>query len=473
MEELLPGLPTFYFLLFLSAIIAFSASVATYKLYKYATIPEFVKKARAMKKAIEKEKSISESLLYQNKEVFIGERVKDKWDKIGLSLGEILGIKIEKETLKRRISEDVKIREFAPSGLLLMRWDERMGAEILTKYPEDLVVTHKTLMQIYGTHEYSGEKGIINLTVGYSNILSYYTGSEKSIYLLLFLNIDDDPDVYEMAMSDILQIILENYEDESYLQMIPSLFQRLSVYPSLSDEEILALDYENEIKRMIIDMLRVDGVVTKSELLFWLKDKYTEGFMDVEAILLDFITRDIIKQVSVKGLPSDLIVLTNDLFMLRVPPVKLLEKPVDRGLPTQFAKVYPSDVKKFFQNYHPTQEDNLKILKAIINPQVYETLRLLRTAIVTRQDLEKLRKKGVDDIDAVLNLLWNNKMITIFQDRNKIEYYALISDFYLDIIFPKYILKAVKTAYEQKSKANIVLIEYLKALEDTYFDLKS
>jgi hypothetical protein len=448
MEEILPGIPFFYFILVLSAIVVFSASIAAYKVYKYATIPEFVKKARAMKKAIEKEKSISESLLYQNKEAFIGERVKYKWDKIGLSLGEILGVKIEKETIKRRISEDVKVREFRPSGLLLMRWNERVGTEILTKYPEDLVATDKTLMQIYGTHEYSGERGIITLTVGTSNILSYYTGPEQSIYLLLFLNIDDDPDVYETGMSDIIQIILENYEDESYLQMIPSLFQRLSVYPSLSEEEILAITYENEIKRMIINNLRDYGVFTKSELMIWLKE------------------------VSVKGVPSELIILTNDLFMLRVPPVKLLDNPVERGLPTQFSKEYSSNVKKFFQNYQPSQEDNLKVLEVFINPQVYETLRLLRTAIVTKQDLEKLRRKGVEDINTVLNLLWNNQMIIVFQDKNKIEYYALISDFYLDIIFPKYILKAVKAAYEQKSKANKVLINYLDVLEDTYFDLK-
>ncbi|MHA1941557.1 MAG: hypothetical protein ACW97P_07510, partial [Candidatus Hodarchaeales archaeon] len=335
-----------------------------------------------------------------------------------------------------------------------------------------LVVTDKTLMQIYGTHEYSGERGLITLTVGIYNILSYYTGPEQSIYLLLFLDLADDPDMYETGMSDILQTILQNYEDGSYLEIIPSLFQRLSVYPSLSDEQVLAITYENEVKRMIIDTLRDYGVFTKSELLIWLKDKYLEEFMDVEAILLDFIAKDIIKQVTVKGIPSELIVLTNDFFMLRVPPAKLLEDPTDRGLPAQFKKEYLLRVKNAFQDYKPTQKDNLNVLELFINPQVHETLRLLRMAIVTKQDLEKLRKKGVEDINSVLKLLWDYQMITIFQDKNEEQYYALISDFYLDIIFPKYILGAVKTAYEQKSKSNKVLISYLDVLEDTYFDLK-
>ena len=109
-----------------------------------------------------------------------------------------------------------------------------------------------------------------------------------------------------------------------------------------------------------------------------------------------------------KGLSSDLIMLTNDLFMLRVPPVKLLEHPVNKGLPSQFVKAFQLEVKKFFQNYRPNEEDNLKIIEILINPDVYETLRLLRTAIVTRQDLEKLKIKGVEDVDGVMQLLREN-----------------------------------------------------------------
>lgn len=255
--------------------------------------------------------------------------------------------------------------------------------------------------------------------------------------------------------------------------MIPELFQRLSVYPSLSDEEILALHYQNSIKRIIINILREDGVITKSELMIWLKDKHIEGFFDLEAIVSDLIKMDIIKVGSIKGIPSELIFLTKDLFMLRTPPVKLLEDPVSYGLPTQFLKEYPKDIKEFFQDYQPTEEDNIKIIKALINPQVYEMFRLLRVSIATRQDLEKLKKKGVDDIYSVLKILWDNKLIKVYHDEKNNEYYALLTDFYVDYIFPKYLLTVVKTAYEQKSKIDKVLLEYLHILEETYFESKS
>jgi hypothetical protein len=360
-----------------------------------------------------------------------------------------------------------------PIGLVVMRWDERVGTEILAKYPPEINVTDKTLMQVYSTHEYSGESGMISLMIGSLNIASYYTGPERGFYILLLLNIDDDPDAYEGGLADTSRIILQNLEDDSYLQLIPSLFRRLSVYPTLNNEQRLAMTYQDEIKRMIVNRLRDEGVVSKSELMVWLKDRYKQGFVDLEGVLIELIKREIIKEASVKGMPSELIFLTNDILMMRVPPVKLITEPAERGLPSQLVLDYRTETKKYFQNYRPTEEDNLRIIDIVINPQVYETLRLLRTAIVTKNDLEKLKKKGVDDVDEVLKMLWDNQMIQVFQDDRNNEYYALITDFYLDLIFPKYLLNIIKQEYEQKSKADQVLVEYLTVLENAYLNLKS
>jgi hypothetical protein len=64
-------------------------------------------------------------------------------------------------------------------------------------------------------------------------------------------------------------------------------------------------------------------------------------------------------------------------------------------------------------------------------------------------------------------------MITVFRDEMKNEYYALLTDFYIDLIFPKYLLKIIKKSYEQKSIAEKALIEYLEILEDTYYEIKA
>lgn len=360
-----------------------------------------------------------------------------------------------------------------PIGLIVMKWDERAGTQILAKYPEEIKINDKTLMQVYSTHEYTGDIGMISLMVGSLNIASYYTGHETSCYILLLLNLDDDPDAYEGGLADISRIILQTYKEESFEDMIPSLFQRLAVYPTLNDEQRLAITYEDEIKRMIINRLRDEGVVTKSELMVWLKDKYKESFSDLDAVLIELIKRELIKESSVKGMPSELIFLTNDLFMIRRPPLELMNDPAEHGLPENMVIDYQNAVKKFFQSYRPTEEDNLKLINILVNPQIYETLRLIRTAIVTKSELEKLKKKGVEDIDDVLRALWNNQIIQVFQDKKGNEYYALLSNFHITLMFPKHMLRTIKHEYEVKSKADRVLIEYLNVLEDAYYEIKS
>jgi hypothetical protein len=360
-----------------------------------------------------------------------------------------------------------------PVGFVVMKWDERVGTEILAKHPEELVITDKTLMQVYSTHEYSGESGMISLMVGSLNIASYYTGPDKGYYILLLLNIDDDPDVFEGGLIDASRTILQNLEDDAYRLLVPSLFRRVSVYPTLNEEQQLAMTYQDEVKRLIINRLRDEGVVSKSELMIWLKDKYKQGFVDLEGIIIELIKRDIVKEASVKGMPSELIFLINDIVTMRVPPIQLYKAPSDRGLPTKLSEDYTTEIKKFFHNYRPNDEDNLRLLEILINPQSYEVLRLLRTAIVTKNDLEKLKKKGVEDIDEILKILWENQMIQVFRDDRNNEYYALLSDFHISLVFPKYLLNIIKTEYDKKSKADQVLIEYLNVLESTYLDLKA
>ena len=108
-------------------------------------------------------------------------------------------------------------------------------------------------MQIYAAHEYSSEPGMISLLVGHLNVASYYTGGEKPLYIILLLGLDEDSDLYEGGLTDISRIILQNYEDKAYVELIPFLFQRLSAYPHLNKEQTLAITYQDEINRLIIN----------------------------------------------------------------------------------------------------------------------------------------------------------------------------------------------------------------------------
>ena len=86
------GFPIFWFLMIVGAIIAVVGSLVGYRLIQQARIPTFVKKVRQMSKNIKGRKSISESLLYPSKNEFIVKKLGDRWEVLGLSLDEILGL---------------------------------------------------------------------------------------------------------------------------------------------------------------------------------------------------------------------------------------------------------------------------------------------------------------------------------------------------------------------------------------------
>ena len=133
---------------------------------------------------------------------------------------------------------------------------------------------------------------------------------------------------------------------------------------------------------------------------------------------------------------------------------------------------YKKEVKDFFVSYRPNKEDNLKLLDLILDPEIYQVLKLLRRSIVTKNILEKLRKKGVDDLDGILKKLWNNKLVHVFQDKRGIEYYGLISDIFIGRIYPKYILNKIIKQFNLKSKSKAILLEYLNVLENSYYEQK-
>jgi len=155
-----------------------------------------------------------------------------------------------------------------------MKWDMRVGAEGIIRYPDEINVSEKTLMQVYSTHEYNQEAGMISMMIGATSIASYYTGSENSLYLILVLTVDEDPDSFEDGLADISRIIIQNLENEAFKTLIPSLYQRVSVYPTLDISQKLMMIYLDETKRLLLRRLQDEGSVSKSEISVWLKDKY-------------------------------------------------------------------------------------------------------------------------------------------------------------------------------------------------------
>lgn len=113
-----------------------------------------------------------------------------------------------------------------------MKYDYKSGIDIKARYPEEeLNITEDTLMNIFSLHEFSKQAGIASFSVGKINIATYYTGEDMNYFVILLLDMIENPEDYEEGLVEISEIISNNLKEEKYIAMLPSLFKLISGSP--------------------------------------------------------------------------------------------------------------------------------------------------------------------------------------------------------------------------------------------------
>lgn len=119
-----------------------------------------------------------------------------------------------------------------------MKYDNKSGINIKAKYPEEKMnINDGTLMNIFSLHEFSKQAGIASLTVGEINIATYYTGEDMDYFVILILDMIENPEDYEEGLKEISQIILKNLKEDKYIEMLPSLFNQISDTPQKNEDD--------------------------------------------------------------------------------------------------------------------------------------------------------------------------------------------------------------------------------------------
>ncbi|MHA1681096.1 MAG: hypothetical protein ACTSUE_08815 [Promethearchaeota archaeon] len=281
---------------------------------------------------------------------------------------------------------------------------------------------------------------------------------------------DEEGEVYEDAMVDAGNIIIESINHDTIDIILSSLYHRISLYPKLNPEQLLALLYTSQIKRHILSRLEYDGTINTGELNIWLKEVTGTSFIDIDAEIMRLAKYDLIKQATIKGFPTEVIFLMNVLFITRVPPKTIITEAKQRGMPDELLEQYKQQVTEFFKTYIPIQEDNQEICEIITEPACYEVLKLLRTSVVTSETLEKLKKKGVDDIKGTLDRMKKADMVIEMRASSGVVYFAIKSDVRVQKVFPEYLINTTRQAHMDQIKSPIVLLEHLKLLKENYLE---
>ncbi|MBN2157178.1 MAG: hypothetical protein JW776_14130 [Candidatus Lokiarchaeota archaeon] len=359
-----------------------------------------------------------------------------------------------------------------PRGLIICFWDETKGIRTITQYPHDVHISDANLIHLYAHHiaKENAPSFLVETIIDNTKYLSYRSGPDGNYYFVLVIDRKERTDNYEDGYIESLQLIIQNLHNNEYLDNIALFYNAVERYYMLNDEQKLSWLFQNDLRRIILDILRKTAVIEKSHLVRKIEEIYEGGFFDVEPTLMGLEKLGIIRMGMIEG--NLWIFFLKDIIFERIPPVDQFDSIDTRGLPSALKHSYQKEVTKFFSGYLPSDEDALQIIeKVILDTQIYELLKLLRVAVITRSDFENLASKGVRDVDYILKTLYENDLIIVIQGEDKKEYYCLKSDFYVKSFFPSYLLNIVKIIYENKMENRVALTREVQLLKMIYSEL--
>jgi hypothetical protein len=375
-----------------------------------------------------------------------------------------------------------------PKGIIITEWTEDQGLVAKLNYPEEIETDLDDMMRIFYAHiTGAGEAGnvMVRLEKARSNVSSYFTGmeSENPFMVNLILDLGEEPEMFgETVIQDINETILEflnklgtgvsqDYEIvkdlKLYIKGALFLLERLK---NLTKEQRLAQIYVSDKGRTILEILQ-EKPLSRKELQGLLGEKLNKIISNIEITLDPFIKiikTGLIRQDWVEGDSDISLFLLTDFAFFRSPVTKLIED-AKKNLPTPtLATKYLEAVNKFFTDYQPSFEDNLKIAQNMMNPDKYDYITLFRERAYPLNKIPRGPGENVEEVGSFLKNLVDDKIIIILKDEKDTEWVLLFTDVIAHTFYPEYLIEKIRNdSMEGKLKKNVA-IKHLEFLEETY-----
>ncbi len=372
-----------------------------------------------------------------------------------------------------------------PHGFIITEWTEDQGLIVKLSYPENLEADLDDMMRIFYAHiTGAGEAGnvLVRLEKARSNVSSYFTGMESDIPVMinLMLELGEDPEMFgEAVLQEVNRDVLnylkqmstnvsESYEIlkkiKLYLKNTLILLDRLK---NLSKEQRLAQIYTSEKARTILEALQ-ERALSRRELQGIIEEKLNKIIPNLEYILDPFIKTGLVMQDWVEGDTDITLFLLTDFAIFRTPVTKLVED-ANKNLPTpQLATKYLEAVTRFFANYKPTFEDNLKISRTMMNPDNYDYITLFRERAYPINKIPKGPGESMNQIGSFLKAMEDDGILKVIKDEKGTEWVFLLTDVVANTFYPEYLIEKIRKDRIEGKLNKDVAIKHLEFLEQVY-----
>ena len=339
--------------------------------------------------------------------------------------------------------------------LIIIHWNKSTGPIPIIQYPPEGAYPSKDIfLKIWAQHELNKEKTLIELDFIFEekdrSVISVIQEFEGEIYFLVLI-IKTKSKVSDVLTSDILAVITKNLLElintDKITRTVSEAFNTIKNYTKLEGQDLISF-FQEKIKLTILKILR-NGVITKSELIYILRNDYGFSTINIDLLLISFLREHLIVKKNLPGI-KECYFLIRDLSFMRIPSSNLPDEAIEEKISKKFKK----EIVKFYANYNCSQEIESKlIISLLIDIDVYNLIKALR--------------KNELSVNDSLNLLSNRE--DLFEEllENRIIFEAKgIVFLFTDIRFvkyaPFYLFKILPTRYK---KGEITLDQYLVHLK--------
>ena len=294
------------------------------------------------------------------------------------------------------------------------------------------------------------------------------------------LELGEDPEMFGEAVlqevnRDVLNLlkqmstnVSESYEIVKkirlYLKNTLILLDRLK---NLSKEQRLAQIYTSEKARTILEALQ-EKALSRRELQGIIEEKLQKIIPNLEYILDPFIKTGLVMQDWVEGDTDITLFLLTDFAIFRTPVAKLVED-AKKNFPTSELGIrYLEEVSRFFTNYKPTVEDNLKIARTMMDPDNYDYITLFRERAYPLNKIPKGPGESIDQIGSILKAMEDDQILKVIKDEKDTGWVFLLTDVIAHTFYPEYLIEKIRKDRMEGKLNKDVAIKHLEFLEKVY-----
>ncbi len=367
--------------------------------------------------------------------------------------------------MSRKNPSDNRRRCKIPKGMIVFGWDAKAGMTELGAFPPGVAISEPLKLQVFQMHEYTGEAGNISLFNEGTSVVSYSSGPNEGIYIVIVLFADEAPEMFENALLEFSAQIINDRFSKDYSNSLAIQFKKIEEFAKLDHEQYLAIILAQDKKREILEFLRKVGIISRDDLELWMKETYRREFLDLIAVCNPLYLNKIIKSIVFED--KEMIILMQDLTVTRVPPPRKLFLQENRSLlGAKLFRQWMTFCKDFISTYDSAHENVKDLAEILIDPQKYRLIKLLRTKFLEESSLPKSEKTKAPDLTVIKQLLEVNIIVELQGEKGPI--YALKSDVVASLFFPQRILDLILRNYQLKSFPNQTLLNHLGEIKDFY-----